>query len=189
MTFNVCLGREFEASGLTFCGGIGTSTHRQFSCQYKHVKGWAVVHLGTKRHGADDITEGERNNLIVVRSFPATTATPPLLLPLRICLCLCRWFCLRIMCRSSADCAYLFRSFEQWCHNWAFRESAAYQMHERRYLKEGGPPDSRCVSATHDRDFAQYAQAERVLALEQRSGGGGGARGGWCPPQGAAHDD
>ena len=67
VTFNICLGREFEASGLTFCGGIGTTTHRQFSCQYGHVKGWAVAHLGTKRHGADDITVGERNNLIVVR--------------------------------------------------------------------------------------------------------------------------
>eukprot|EP01043_Picozoa_sp_COSAG02_P059559 COSAG02_NODE_7615_length_2932_cov_2.414755_4_plen_209_part_00 len=70
MTFNICLGREFEASGLTFCGGIGTTTHRQFSCQYRHVKGWAVAHLGTKRHGADDITAGERNNLIVVRWVP-----------------------------------------------------------------------------------------------------------------------
>ena len=65
VTFNMCLGREFEASGLTFCGGVGRSDHRQFSCCYKHVKGWAVVHLGTQRHGADDIASGERNNLIV----------------------------------------------------------------------------------------------------------------------------
>lgn len=71
MTFNLCLGRDFEASGLTFCGQIGTTSHRQFSCQYQHVKGWAVAHLGTKRHGADDITLGERNNLIVVRFDPA----------------------------------------------------------------------------------------------------------------------
>merc|ERR1719231_677336 len=87
-TFNICLGRDFEASGLTFCGGIGTASHRQFSCQCHHVKGWAVAHLGTKRHGADDITAGERNNLIV------------------------------------------------WCHNWAFRDSAGYQHHERKYQKE-----------------------------------------------------
>jgi hypothetical protein len=30
VTFNICLGREFTASGLTFCGGIGTPAHRQF---------------------------------------------------------------------------------------------------------------------------------------------------------------
>ena len=36
VTFNVCLGREFEAAGLTFCGGVGSSQHRQFStsCEY-----------------------------------------------------------------------------------------------------------------------------------------------------------
>ena len=27
VTFNMCLGREFEASGLTFCGGVGRSDH------------------------------------------------------------------------------------------------------------------------------------------------------------------
>ena len=33
--------------------------------QYKHEVGRAVVHLGARRHGADDIHTGERNNLII----------------------------------------------------------------------------------------------------------------------------
>jgi hypothetical protein len=65
VTFNVCLGKEFEASGLQFCGMIGSETHRQATYSYAHRKGTCVVHLGTLRHGADEITKGERNNLIV----------------------------------------------------------------------------------------------------------------------------
>lgn len=65
VTFNACLGKEFEGSGLQFCGMIGSSSHRKASVSYKHVKGACVVHLGTQRHGADDISNGERNNLII----------------------------------------------------------------------------------------------------------------------------
>mmetsp|Transcript_30410 Transcript_30410/g.51238 ORF Transcript_30410/g.51238 Transcript_30410/m.51238 type:complete len:463 (+) Transcript_30410:273-1661(+) len=65
VTFNVCLGREFEGSGLTFCGQQGAPNHRQKAGVYKHVMGRCVVHLGRKRHGADDITKGERRNLII----------------------------------------------------------------------------------------------------------------------------
>lgn len=66
VTLNICLGREgFEASGLTFCGKMGKPDHRHFSHQYRHEIGRAVVHLGQQRHGADDITTGERNNLII----------------------------------------------------------------------------------------------------------------------------
>lgn len=65
VTLNVCLGRQFQGAGLTFCGQMGQADHRQFSTQYQHKRGRAVIHLGTKRHGADDITEGERNNLII----------------------------------------------------------------------------------------------------------------------------
>jgi hypothetical protein len=35
----------------------------------------------------------------------------------------------------------------------AFRGSAAYGEHERRYQAEGAPPDQRCLSYTHDRDY------------------------------------
>ena len=65
VTFNVCLGRDFEGAGLTFCGYMGKEAHRHFSYRHKHVKGHAIVHLGRRRHGADDISSGERLNLIV----------------------------------------------------------------------------------------------------------------------------
>ena len=65
VTFNVCCGRDFEGAGLTFCGSMGEGSHRKFSYRHKHVKGHAVVHLGRRRHGADDLTTGERLNLIV----------------------------------------------------------------------------------------------------------------------------
>lgn len=66
VTWNICLGKEgFVGSGLTFCGIIADSHHRQFSCQYSHSIGHAVVHLGQQRHGADSIISGERHNLII----------------------------------------------------------------------------------------------------------------------------
>lgn len=65
VTLNVCLGKEFEASGLTFCGEMGTARHRQVSFQYQHVRGRALLHLGRQRHGADDICQGHRVNLIM----------------------------------------------------------------------------------------------------------------------------
>ena len=65
VTLNVCLGKEFVASGLTFCGDMGAASHRQASLQYQHRPGRAVMHLGRRRHGADDISEGHRLNLIM----------------------------------------------------------------------------------------------------------------------------
>lgn len=65
VTFNVCCGREFQGAGLTFCGDMGEGRHRLFSYRHQHVKGHAVVHLGRRRHGADDLSSGERLNLIV----------------------------------------------------------------------------------------------------------------------------
>lgn len=65
VTFNVCLGLDFKGAGLQFCGMVGAPNHRKHSYTYQHVKGHCVVHLGRKRHGADDITEGERLNLIL----------------------------------------------------------------------------------------------------------------------------
>ena len=64
-TLNVCLGRQFEGCGLQFCGRFGSSDHRKSRLVAKHRKGRAVLHLGRQRHGADDITSGERLNLIV----------------------------------------------------------------------------------------------------------------------------
>eukprot|EP00931_Biecheleriopsis_adriatica_P115629 TRINITY_DN91398_c0_g1_i1.p1 TRINITY_DN91398_c0_g1~~TRINITY_DN91398_c0_g1_i1.p1 ORF type:complete len:676 (-),score=68.99 TRINITY_DN91398_c0_g1_i1:45-2072(-) len=65
VTFNVCLGKEFDGAGLQFCGNQGEATHRQTTLKYKHQLGRCVVHLGHRRHGADDITQGERLNLII----------------------------------------------------------------------------------------------------------------------------
>ena len=69
VTWNICLGKEgFVGSGLTFCGNFGKQDHRKISYMYKHQIGRAVIHLGRRRHGADVITEGERDNLIIWNS-------------------------------------------------------------------------------------------------------------------------
>jgi hypothetical protein len=65
VTFNVCLGRAFTGASLTFCGDMGAPNHRRLSYKYGHRVGRAVVHLGRRRHGADEILTGERLNLIV----------------------------------------------------------------------------------------------------------------------------
>lgn len=65
VTFNVCLGLEFTGAGLQFCGQMGDPSHRHHSSTYMHAKGKCVMHLGRKRHGADDIQSGERVNLIL----------------------------------------------------------------------------------------------------------------------------
>ena len=65
VTFNVCLGEAFEGATLTFCGMFGKSNHRQYTHTYQHKVGRAVLHLGNRRHGADDIKSGTRCNLII----------------------------------------------------------------------------------------------------------------------------
>lgn len=65
VTFNVCLGRNFTGSGLVLCGRKGYPDHRFHRHTYKHQVGQAILHLGRHRHGADDISSGERLNLIV----------------------------------------------------------------------------------------------------------------------------
>ncbi|KAJ9435594.1 putative PKHD-type hydroxylase [Diplonema papillatum] len=65
VTFNVCLGKEFEGAGLQFCGTMKKARHRKASAQVRHALGRCLVHLGQLRHGADDIIAGERQNLII----------------------------------------------------------------------------------------------------------------------------
>lgn len=65
VTVNICLGRDFSGSGLVFCGQAGRSDHRKHRHTYSHQKGKAIIHLGRQRHGADNITSGERINLIM----------------------------------------------------------------------------------------------------------------------------
>jgi len=75
VTFNVCLGRNFSGAGLTICGDSRMPDHRHFFYSYTHVVGRCLVHLGSRRHGADDIREGERNNLIIWNSNSAYRAS------------------------------------------------------------------------------------------------------------------
>ena len=65
VTVNVCLGRDFTGSGLVFCGEAGKPDHRKHRHTYSHQKGKAIIHLGRQRHGADNISSGERINLIM----------------------------------------------------------------------------------------------------------------------------
>eukprot|EP00746_Dinoflagellata_sp_MGD_P000564 gnl/MRDRNA2_/MRDRNA2_101012_c0_seq1.p1 gnl/MRDRNA2_/MRDRNA2_101012_c0~~gnl/MRDRNA2_/MRDRNA2_101012_c0_seq1.p1 ORF type:complete len:529 (-),score=98.50 gnl/MRDRNA2_/MRDRNA2_101012_c0_seq1:206-1792(-) len=65
VTFNICLGLDFEGAGLQFCGYMGAADHRRHSHTFQHVKGRCIVHPGRLRHGADDISRGERLNLIL----------------------------------------------------------------------------------------------------------------------------
>jgi hypothetical protein len=76
ITLNVCLGTEFEASGLTFCGDFGAPDHRAASFQYQHIRGRGLLHLGRRRHGADDIQSGHRMNLIMWNHNRDYRATP-----------------------------------------------------------------------------------------------------------------
>jgi len=65
VTFNVCLGEVFTGATLSFCGMFGAPDHRKWSHTYQHQVGRAILHLGSRRHGADDIDSGSRSNLIV----------------------------------------------------------------------------------------------------------------------------
>lgn len=66
VTFNVCLGEpDFTGATLVFCGPFGAPDHRQVSHTYHHKVGRAVVHLGSRRHGAEDIVSGTRMNWIL----------------------------------------------------------------------------------------------------------------------------
>jgi ubiquitin-protein ligase len=65
VTFNTCLGLDFDGAGLQFCGQMGAENHRKHTYTFHHKKGSCVCHLGRKRHGADDISRGERLNIIL----------------------------------------------------------------------------------------------------------------------------
>ena len=71
VTFNICLGRQFEGANLEFCGKFGAEGHRKHTYTHAHVRGGCVVHVGRQRHGARCIKSGERVNLIIWnRSLP-----------------------------------------------------------------------------------------------------------------------
>jgi len=113
------------------CGDSRSPSHRQFYASYSHERGRALLHLGSRRHGADDIASGERNNLIV------------------------------------------------WNQNARYRASPGY-VNRQPYLREAAPPDKRCLSYTHDRDFGDFTAYPP--GLEEFRGRG------WCPPAFACYD-
>jgi len=65
ITFNVNIYSNYSGAPLVFCGINGAPDHRLFKVAYQHELGHAVLHLGRHRHGAEDITSGERMNLVV----------------------------------------------------------------------------------------------------------------------------
>ncbi|KAL7572500.1 hypothetical protein ACA910_000326 [Epithemia clementina (nom. ined.)] len=65
VTFNVCMGDVFTGATLSFCGMFGAPNHRKLVHVYHHEVGRAVLHLGNRRHGADNIQTGARSNLII----------------------------------------------------------------------------------------------------------------------------
>jgi len=65
VTLNVNISDDFEGAPLHFCGFFGQTDQRRHSLTYIHKKGKAIIHAGRHRHGAAEITAGERYNLIV----------------------------------------------------------------------------------------------------------------------------
>lgn len=70
VTLNLCLGSSFVGGELYF-EGRRCELHRQTGCSsadrfvYRHRPGVALLHAGKHRHGALEIRQGERINLIV----------------------------------------------------------------------------------------------------------------------------
>jgi len=138
ITFNVCLGKEFEGAALNFCGVLGQPDHRQFKTAYYHVKGHCIVHLGTQRHGACEITSGERLNLIIWNKN----------------------------------------------HIWGESKDYEYCISQRTYNKETAPPDLRCLSYTHDKDYIFFKKKLPDTVDKKKI-----KQIGWCPPQHAWYDE
>eukprot|EP00026_Physarum_polycephalum_P008552 Phypoly_transcript_08640.p1 GENE.Phypoly_transcript_08640~~Phypoly_transcript_08640.p1 ORF type:complete len:470 (+),score=70.41 Phypoly_transcript_08640:86-1411(+) len=65
VTLNVCLGKDFTGGNLLFKGIKGTPSEHVENFEYAHVVGKGLLHLGKHIHQADNITSGERYNLIV----------------------------------------------------------------------------------------------------------------------------
>lgn len=105
------------------------ANHRVFQLEYKHVLGTCLMHLGNQRHGAQDITTGERLNIII------------------------------------------------WNTSLAYHITPEYKKRDNFYEKEGAPPDPRCLSYTHDRDYGQYKEYPEGNTGESS----------WCPPKGFEH--
>ena len=60
------------------------------------------------------------------------------------------------------------------------RRNSAQYVNRQPYLKEARAPDPRCLSYTHDRDFASF--------LDSPPGKSNFRGRGWCPPAFACYD-
>tara|TARA_A100001015_G_C14747276_1_gene616099 strand:- start:2 stop:793 length:792 start_codon:yes stop_codon:yes gene_type:complete len=69
ITFNICLIQPEKGSELVFCGNIDSINHRKVSKIYNHQQGFAIIHLGHRRHTAIDIGKGKRENLVIWNRF------------------------------------------------------------------------------------------------------------------------
>jgi hypothetical protein len=70
VTLNVCLGKEFSGGTLYFRGircrlCQETAPRPEEEFEIEHVPGWAILHRGKHRHGANPILAGQRYNLIL----------------------------------------------------------------------------------------------------------------------------
>jgi ankyrin repeat protein len=92
LTVNVCLGKEgFKGGDLFFYGRRseldgkpppprnidGAKPEEKPYWRYEHVRGAGIFHYGDQYHGAEDIAEGERWNLIIwCRRVPKSSISP-----------------------------------------------------------------------------------------------------------------
>eukprot|EP01046_Picozoa_sp_COSAG06_P020587 COSAG06_NODE_1512_length_9233_cov_2.774141_7_plen_97_part_00 len=75
----------------------------------------------------------------------------------------------------------------RWNTNFAYRDSTEFRR-DQTFQKEAAPPDPRCLSYTHDRDFPLYKAypADRTYrSAESRNEARAKA---WCPPSSACYD-
>ena len=193
VTLNVCLGKDFTAAGLSFCGDLGTPDHRVESFRYQHQRGTGLLHLG-RRYASMISVNG-------LGSYTAGRARSHCIGCSTGCCCCCCQFRCRCCCfssrrrspNSSRFSLLLLRrhgaddiseghriNLIMWNHNQKYRASPAFRA--RPYFREEGPPDAQCVSFTHDRDF------ESVVGDERPSGSERFGETAWCPPPHAEYE-
>ena len=116
-----------------------------------------MIHLGTKRHGADDITSGERNNLIIWNHNYEYRGTDDYKLLL-----------------SHQVQKYLLYRYK------STNTDASCSAQPAGYLKEAVPPDLRCLSYTHDRDYEAFLDVPKGRRRREQAA--------WCPPTQFCYD-
>eukprot|EP00929_Paragymnodinium_shiwhaense_P098561 TRINITY_DN60019_c0_g1_i1.p1 TRINITY_DN60019_c0_g1~~TRINITY_DN60019_c0_g1_i1.p1 ORF type:complete len:603 (+),score=136.51 TRINITY_DN60019_c0_g1_i1:128-1936(+) len=130
VTLNVNILGNYTGAPLVFCGINGAPDHRQFGAEFIFQLGDSVLHRGRHRHGAEDITSGDRMNLVI------------------------------------------------WSYSYNYRSSLFIEPETKKEIRR---PDKRCVSYTHDRDYAQF-KAYPPGKKEQFFGRG------WAPKRGKEYD-